>query len=63
MHIPHSPDAIEVTQEVANYFVSEARKNAHAAVSSCANLVSEAAKPLHTELMVHMGHVAADMRL
>jgi gamma-glutamyl hydrolase len=32
LHIPHSPDAIEVTQEVANFFVSEARKNTHAAV-------------------------------
>lgn len=32
LHIPHSPDAVEVTQEVANYFVSQARKNAHAAV-------------------------------
>lgn len=31
LHIPHSPDAIEVTQEVANFFVSEARKNTHAA--------------------------------
>eukprot|EP00878_Enallax_costatus_P002549 GHUV01002731.1.p1 GENE.GHUV01002731.1~~GHUV01002731.1.p1 ORF type:complete len:355 (+),score=97.23 GHUV01002731.1:235-1299(+) len=30
LHIPHSPDAIEVTQEVANYFVSEARQNSHA---------------------------------
>eukprot|EP00775_Hariotina_reticulata_P013441 gene13441-13567_t len=32
LHIPHSPDAIEVTQEVANFFISEARRNAHAAV-------------------------------
>eukprot|EP00882_Tetradesmus_deserticola_P012072 GHRQ01012787.1.p1 GENE.GHRQ01012787.1~~GHRQ01012787.1.p1 ORF type:complete len:335 (+),score=143.27 GHRQ01012787.1:127-1131(+) len=34
LHIPHSTDAIEVTQEVANFFVSEARKNTHAAVST-----------------------------
>ncbi|KAL4856809.1 Gamma-glutamyl hydrolase A [Chlorella vulgaris] len=27
--IPHHPDAIEVTQEVANFFVSEARRNFH----------------------------------
>lgn len=31
LHIPHSPDAVEMTQEVANFFVSEARKNSHAA--------------------------------
>ncbi|KDD74766.1 hypothetical protein H632_c1088p1, partial [Helicosporidium sp. ATCC 50920] len=29
-HIPHDPDAIVVTQEIANYFVNEARKNFHA---------------------------------
>ena len=29
VHIPHSPDAVRMTQEVANFFVSEARKNAH----------------------------------
>ncbi|GAB4816247.1 hypothetical protein N2152v2_003293 [Parachlorella kessleri] len=28
--IPHDPDAIEVTQEVANFIVGEARKNFHA---------------------------------
>jgi hypothetical protein len=32
LHIPHSPDAIEVSQEVANFFISEARRNTHAAV-------------------------------
>lgn len=32
LHIPHSPDAVEVGQEVANFFVGEARRNAHAAV-------------------------------
>ncbi|KAI7836202.1 hypothetical protein COHA_009927 [Chlorella ohadii] len=31
--IPHHPDAIEVTQEVANFFVSEARRNFHAPAS------------------------------
>ena len=34
LHIPHSPDAVEMSQEVANFFISEARKNKHAAVSS-----------------------------
>ena len=29
-HIPHHPEAIEVTQEIGNYVVSEARKNFHA---------------------------------
>lgn len=31
--IPHHPDAIEITQEVANFFVSEARRNFHAPAS------------------------------
>jgi gamma-glutamyl hydrolase len=31
LNIPHSPDAVEVTQESANFFVGEARRNAHAA--------------------------------
>lgn len=31
IHIPHSPEAIRMTQEVANFFVSEARKNMHRA--------------------------------
>lgn len=29
-HIPHDPDAIEVTQEVGNYVVGAARHNQHA---------------------------------
>lgn len=29
LHIPHHPEAIEVTQEVANFIVGEARKNRH----------------------------------
>ena len=33
LHIPHAPDAVEMSQEVANFFVGEARKNRHAAVS------------------------------
>lgn len=32
LRIPHSPEGIEVTQEMANFFVSEARKSKHAAV-------------------------------
>lgn len=32
LRIPHSPEGIEVTQEMANFFVSEARKSSHAAV-------------------------------
>lgn len=31
LKIPHSPDAVEVTQEAANFFVGEARRSAHAA--------------------------------
>lgn len=31
LHIPHSPDAVEMGQEVANYFVSQARRNRHSA--------------------------------
>jgi gamma-glutamyl hydrolase len=31
LSIPHSPDAVEVTQESANFFVGEARRNSHAA--------------------------------
>ncbi|KAL4434657.1 hypothetical protein ABPG77_002780 [Micractinium sp. CCAP 211/92] len=31
--IPHHPDAIEITQEVANFFVSEARRNFHSPAS------------------------------
>jgi hypothetical protein len=41
LHIPHSPDAVEVTQEVANFFVSEARKNTHAAVRARLRLLRE----------------------
>lgn len=36
LRIPHSPEGIEVTQEMANFFVSEARKSNHAAVSHAA---------------------------
>ncbi len=36
LRIPHSPDAIEVTQEFANFFVSGARKSSHAAVRATA---------------------------
>jgi hypothetical protein len=32
LRIPHSPEGIEVTQEMANFFVSEARKSQHALV-------------------------------
>jgi gamma-glutamyl hydrolase len=32
LRIPHSPEGIEVTQEMANFFVSEARKSKHALV-------------------------------
>lgn len=32
-HIPHHPDAIEVTQEVANLVVGAARRSAHAPAS------------------------------
>lgn len=35
LRIPHSPEGIEVTQEMANFFVGEARKSSHAAVSVC----------------------------
>lgn len=31
LSIPHSPDAVEVAQEAANFFVGEARRSAHAA--------------------------------
>lgn len=31
LHIPHSPDAVRMCQEIANFFVSEARRNLHAA--------------------------------
>lgn len=31
LHIPHSPEAVRMCQEVANFFVSEARKNLHSA--------------------------------
>jgi gamma-glutamyl hydrolase len=31
LRIPHSPEGIEVTQEMANFFVGEARKSSHAA--------------------------------
>jgi len=33
VHIPHSPEGIRMTQEVANFFVSEARRNMHQASS------------------------------
>jgi gamma-glutamyl hydrolase len=36
LRIPHSPEGIEVTQEMANFFVSEARRSNHAAVSHTA---------------------------
>lgn len=29
LHIPHSPEAIRMSQEVANFFVKEARRNLH----------------------------------
>ncbi|KAI8471106.1 MAG: hypothetical protein J3K34DRAFT_244588 [Monoraphidium minutum] len=31
LHIPHSPEAVVMGQEVANFFVREARRNKHAA--------------------------------
>lgn len=31
LRIPHTPEAVDMCQEVANFFVSEARKNKHAA--------------------------------
>ena len=34
LHIPHSPEAVVMGQEVANFFVREARKNTHAAVGA-----------------------------
>lgn len=34
VHIPHSPAAIRMTQEIANFFVSESRKNLHRAAST-----------------------------
>jgi hypothetical protein len=38
LRIPHSPEGIEVTQEMANFFVSEARRSNHAAVRQSAAL-------------------------
>lgn len=35
LRIPHSEAAIEVGQETANFFVSQARRSRHAAVSVC----------------------------
>jgi hypothetical protein len=32
LHIPHSPEAVVMGQEVANFFVREARRNKHVAV-------------------------------
>jgi hypothetical protein len=34
LHIPHSPEAVVMGQEVANFFVREARRNQHAAVGA-----------------------------
>ncbi|KAG2501964.1 hypothetical protein HYH03_000461 [Edaphochlamys debaryana] len=34
LHIPHGTDAIRMSQEIANYFVAEARRNLHKAQSA-----------------------------